>query len=140
LKGARVAAFKINPDYAIAIDTTIAGGIPSIKPQETDLKIGGGPTITFLEAGGRGTMVPQNMRSFLINTAKKAKLPYQTEIIEGGMTDAAMIQLTREGILTGALSVPTRNIHVSSSICHKKDLDITLKFIGELIKNADKLK
>jgi putative aminopeptidase FrvX len=140
LKGARTAAFKINPDFAVAIDTTIAGGIPAVKPQETDLKLGAGPAITFLEAGGRGTMVPQNMRDFLINIGKKEKLPYQTEIVEGGMTDAAMIQLTREGILTGALSVPVRNIHASSAICHKKDLDTTLKFIVEIINNADKLK
>jgi putative aminopeptidase FrvX len=140
LKGARTAAFKLDPDFAIAIDTTIAGGIPAVKPQETDLLFGKGPIITFLEAGGRGAMVPQSMRQFLIGLAKKAKIDYQTDIIEGGMTDAAMIQLTREGILTGGVSVPVRNIHAANSICYKKDIDITLKFIGEIIKNCDKLK
>ena len=35
LKGARTAAFKINPDFAIAIDTTMAGDTPGINEKET---------------------------------------------------------------------------------------------------------
>ena len=140
LKGARTAAYKLNPDFAIAVDTTIAGGIPAVKPQETNLQLGKGPVITFLEAGGRGVMVPQNMRQFLISLAKGKKLDYQTEIVEGGMTDAAMIQLTREGILAGGISIPVRSIHAANTICHKKDIDTTLNLIGEIIKKCDKLK
>jgi putative aminopeptidase FrvX len=140
LKGARTAAFKLDPDYAIAVDTTIAGGVPSVKPQETDLQLGKGPSITYLEAEGHGAMVPQSMRRFLIGLAKKAKLDYQVEIIEGGMTEAAIIQLVREGILAGGISVPVRSLHAANTICHKKDIDTTLKLIGEIIKNCDKLK
>ena len=57
LKGARISAFRINPDFAIAVDTTIAGDIPQIKESESSLKLGDGVAITIIEASGRGIIV-----------------------------------------------------------------------------------
>jgi len=35
LKGARTSAFRIDPDFAIAVDTTIAGDTPQITERES---------------------------------------------------------------------------------------------------------
>jgi len=75
LKGAKVAAFRINPDCAFAIDTTIAGDTPQIKETESMLKIGEGPAITIAEASGRGLISNPRIRELLINTAKRTKYP-----------------------------------------------------------------
>jgi endoglucanase len=137
LKGARTASFKINPDFALAIDTTIAGDVPGLAEKESALKLGQGVAITLIEAGGRGTIVPLKVRNLMISAAKENKIPYQIDIIDGGMTDAASIYINREGILTGILSIPTRYIHAPASVFNIKDvesaIDIAVKTIEKSI-------
>jgi len=129
LKGARVAAYKLDPNYAFAIDTTIAGDTPQIKESESSLKVGGGPAITIIEANGRGTISHPRMREALISTAKKHNIAYQIDVIEGGMTDGAMIYLTREGVPTGVVSIPCRYIHTPTGIFSRKDVDSTVELL-----------
>ena len=129
LKGARVSAFKLDPDYAFAIDTTIAGDTPQIKKTESSLELGKGPAITIAEASGRGVITHSMLRKLLIKTAKKYKIPYQIDVLEGGMTDGAIIYLTREGVPTGVISIPTRYIHGPSGVFDMCDVDSSIKLI-----------
>jgi len=134
LKGARVAAYKISPDSAFVVDTTIAGHTPGLKEEETDLKLGKGPAITLIEASGRGTITHPRMKELLINAAKKQKIPYQIDIISGGMTDGASIHLTKDGIPTGVLSIPVRYIHSPAGVCNMRDVNNTIKLLVSAIK------
>jgi endoglucanase len=138
LKGAKTASFKINPDFALVIDTTIAGDIPGIDEKTSSLKLGNGVALTFLEAAGRGSVIPKKVRNLLIETAKENNIKYQIDIIEGGMTDAANIYINREGILTGILSIPTRYIHAPASVFNIKDveavIDLAVKTIEKVVK------
>ena len=131
LKGARVSAFKIDPDYAVVVDTTIAGDTPYIKENESSLKIGEGPAITITEAAGRGVVTHPKVREILVNTAKEKKIPYQIDVLEGGMTDGAMIYVSREGVPTGVISIPTRYIHGPSGVFSTDDLDNSIKLVVE---------
>lgn len=133
LKGARVTAFKLDPDYAFAVDTTIAGDTPHIKKTESSLKIGHGPAITITEASGRGVVTHPKLRERLTKTAKKYKIPYQVDVLEGGMTDGAMIYLTREGIPTGVVSVACRYIHGSAGVFDMRDVDNTIKLLTKTL-------
>jgi endoglucanase len=134
LKGARVAAFKINPDYCIAIDVTLAGDTPQIKETESSLKIGKGPAITIMEASGRGVVTHPKVKQALIKAAQKKKMPYQIDVLEGGMTDAAVVNMTREGIPSGVVSIPTRYIHGPVGVFNKKDLDATISLVINALK------
>ncbi|MEA3254277.1 MAG: M42 family metallopeptidase [Candidatus Altiarchaeota archaeon] len=133
LKGARVSAFKLNPDYAFAIDTTIAGDTPQVKKIESSLRVGGGPAITIAEASGRGVVTHPKLRGLLIKTAMKHKIPYQMDVLEGGMTDGAIIYLTREGIPTGVVSIPTRYIHAPTGVFSMKDLGNSIKLLTKTL-------
>jgi len=133
LKGARVSAFKLNPDYAFAVDTTIAGDTPQIKETESSLKIGKGPAITITEASGRGVVTHPKLRELLIKTAKKYKIPYQVDVLEGGMTDGAIIYLTREGVPTGVISVACRYIHGPTGVFNMKDVDNAIKLLTKAL-------
>lgn len=135
LKGARVSAFKVSPDYAFVIDTTIAGGTPQIKETESNLKVGNGPAITITEASGRGVVTHPKLREFLMKTAKKNKIPYQIDVLEGGMTDGAIIYLTREGVPTGVVSIPCRYIHAPSGVFSMKDVDNAIKLLTKVLTN-----
>jgi len=134
LKGARTAAFKINPDYAIVIDTTIAGGTPQIKETESNLKVGNGVAITFIEASGRGVIVNEKLKEIFINTCKEKNIKYQYDVLEGGMTDGAAVYINKEGVPTGVLSIPTRYIHSPTSVFSLNDVDACIKLVVETIK------
>jgi putative aminopeptidase FrvX len=137
-KGARTAAYRINPDLALVVDVSNAGDYPYIKPVESEGVLGKGPSITFMEAEGHGAVVPQKVRKFMVQTAKKSKIPYQISLTTGGMTDAAVIQLLREGMLAGIYGPPMRYMHSTSGIIAKKDIESSIKLTLALIKEAPK--
>ena len=136
LKGARTSAFRINPDYALAIDVTVAGDYPGVQEEESSLKLGGGPAIDIADASGRGIITHPKVKDLLIKTAIENKIPYQLSVGECGTTDAAAIHLTREGIPTGVVSVPTRNIHTSVEIASLKDIKNTVKLIVKSLQKG----
>lgn len=137
LKGARTSSFKVNPDFTIVLDTTIAGDTPLIKEKESSLKLGSGVAIITIEASGRGFIVTSKIKDMFVDTAKKYKIPFQIDVLEGGMTDAAVIYMNREGMLAGVLSIPTRYVHCPSGVFSLKDLnsavDLAVKTIEEFV-------
>ncbi|MDR3112716.1 MAG: M42 family metallopeptidase [Elusimicrobiota bacterium] len=138
LKGGKTSSFKIDPDFALVIDTTIAGDIPAIEEKVSGLKLGQGVAITIIEASGRGTIVPQKIRNLILSVARENKIPHQVDIIEGGMTDAAVIYTNRQGILTGILSIPTRYIHAPASVFNIKDVEAAVALSAKTIEKVVK--
>ena len=133
LKGAKTSAFKLNPDYAIALDVTLSGDHPGIKPEEAPVVAGKGPAVVLIDASGRGIITLKTIKEMLITAGDENEIPYQLEVSDGGTTDGTAIHLTREGIPTGVLSVPTRYIHTPVSVCHKDDIESTIQLIVEAI-------
>ena len=131
LKGAKTAAFKIDPDVALAVDTSIAGDLPGIEPDESNLEIGNGFEITMMQSSGRGLITPEKVRNWLVNTAEDEEFNFQRGVWEGGATDAAKIYLVREGIPTGSIGVPTRHIHSSTEMVDISDMKETLNYLEE---------
>ncbi|MFA5143451.1 MAG: M42 family metallopeptidase [Candidatus Omnitrophota bacterium] len=134
LKGARTSAFKIDPDFALAIDTNIAGDTPQITERESSLKLGSGVAITIIEASGRGVIVNEKIKDLLISTAKANKIKYQIDVIEGGMTDGAIIYMNRAGVPTGVLSIPTRYIHSPSGVFSMDDVDSAVELAVKAVQ------
>lgn len=135
LKGAKTTAFKLNPDYAFALDVTLSGDHPGIKPEEAPVVMGKGPAIILADASGRGILTQQSVKDMLIKAGEENDIPYQLEVSDGGTTDGTAIHLTREGIPTGVLSVPTRYIHTPVSVCSMDDVESTIQLIVEAINS-----
>ena len=138
LKGARTAAYSLNPSVAVAVDTTIPGDHPGIEKKSSSLELGKGAVITVSDAEGRGIVVTESTLNWMKNSAKKGKIPYQLSVMEGGMTDAAIINLTRQGIPSGGISIATRYIHSPVEVLNLDDLRQCAKLIVECVKSADK--
>lgn len=134
LKGAKTSAFKLNPDMAIALDVTISGDHPGVKPEDASVKAGKGPVISLADASGRGLITHPMMKKLLIEAAEAADIEYQVEVGDGGTTDATAIHLTREGIATATLSSASRYIHTPTSVVNMKDVEDTVKLIVEFLK------
>lgn len=129
LKGARTAAYRINPDMALALDVTISGDHPGMKEEDAPAKAGEGPCIILTDASGRGIITHPQVKELLIQVAEEEEIPYQLEVSEGGTTDATAIHLTREGIPTGVISPPSRYIHTPVSVVNIRDVENAVKLI-----------
>lgn len=130
IRGAKTSAYRINPDVGIAVDVTITGDTPKAKVMEVSL--GKGPAIKVLDSS---IICHPKVKELLISTAKEFKIPFQLEVLEKGGTDAGAIHLTKEGIPTGAVSIPTRYIHSPGEMV---DLDDVENAIRLLIKTLEK--
>jgi endoglucanase len=135
-KGAMVAAYNLEPSAFIAVDTSIAGDHPEMSEDEALIHIGKGPALCLVEAGGRGNFADTILRQRCISAAKKSKIPYQLEVIEGGATDAASVYGERGGIPSIAVCVPTRYIHSNVAVCSLEDMEKTSNY---LVKLAEEL-
>jgi endoglucanase len=136
LKGARTSAFDLNPDVAIATDISIAGGHPGIEKKDAAIEIGKGPVITVSDAAGRGIITPQTVLRWLKETASKYGIPYQLSVSEGGTTDATAILLTKTGIPSGVVGVPTRYVHSPVEMVSLKDLDKGTDLLARAIEEV----
>lgn len=138
-RGAQVAAYKIAPDMAIAVDITTAGDIPGIAEKDQVTKIGAGPAIKVMDSAGGvlGLISHPRVRELLVSTAEEEKIPYQMEVLPRGSTDAATIHLTREGVPSGVISIPTRYAH-SYEVLDVDDVVNSVKLLTAAVKKAQK--
>lgn len=133
-RGAKTTAFVINPDVAIVLEVDIAGDVPGIKPEETPVKMGGGPSMLVYDA----RMIPNlKLRDLVIATAADLDIPLQFSAMSGGATDGAMIHMHNEGVPTVVIGVPTRHIHSHNAILCRDDYDHALRLIVALVKKLD---
>ncbi|OEF98714.1 M42 family metallopeptidase [Desulfuribacillus alkaliarsenatis] len=129
LRGAKTAAYGIDPDLGIAVDVTIAGDTP--EPPKIDLHLGKGPAIKVKDV----SMITNPLvKDLMVNTAKKHNIPYQLEVLPYGGTDAGAIHLTKAGILAGCISIPCRYVHSPSEMVDMRDVEHSVKLGLQLIK------
>ncbi|MBN2733451.1 MAG: M42 family metallopeptidase [Methanomicrobiaceae archaeon] len=139
LKGAKVSAFAINPDCAIATDVTIPGDHPGITKKEASVEMGKGPVLVLVSASGRGLMADWKLAEWLRKTGDKNKIPYQLEVGDGGNTDATIIHLVREGIPSIPFSIASRYIHSPVEVVDINDIESGIKLLLEALKTKPKL-
>lgn len=128
LRGAKAAGFSIEPDIAIAIDVTDTGDTPDAPNMAVSL--GKGAAIKVMD---RSILCDADVRTKMIETAKKNNMPYQLEIMTDGGTDAGAIQLTRAGVKTGGISIPTRYVHSTSEMSSVSDIKTASELLQRLM-------
>jgi len=134
LRGAQTAAFACDPDVAIALDVTVAKDTPGIKGDNLE-KLGAGAAVLAFDAG----LIPNvKLKQLVVDTAKKAKIPYFLTTLGRGATDAGRIHLTRQGVPSICIAMATRYIHGHTSVIYRDDYLNMVKLTTELIKRLDK--
>lgn len=127
-RGAGTAAYGIDPEVGIAIDVTGTGDTPaSLK---MSMELGKGPCVKVRDPG---MLSDPRVVEWMIATAEKAKIPYQREVLLVGTTDAKAIQITRAGVMSGALSIPCRYIHSASEMVDYEDLKNSVKLLTAML-------
>lgn len=132
LRGAKAAAYGLDINFALIIDSTTAGPIPKTEIDKVTISLGKGPSIDLMD---RGFILNEKVKNLLIKSANDAKVPFQTHI-SSGSTDGAAVHITKEGIPTGVISIPSKYIHSTVEIVDINDLDNTLKLVMKSLEIA----
>ena len=129
LYGSKTSMYSINPDWALVVETT---GCDDFDMDKYTKKLGGGPCITVKDADMIGNKC---INDLFKEISRKKKIPIQLEVTDLGTTDALSISVAKGGIPTGVISIPIRNIHTTTSIAHRRDINHAIEIMNELLKN-----
>jgi endoglucanase len=131
LRGAKTAAFGIDPDIGIAVDVGFGTDFPGINAKMVgEAKLGEGPILH------RGPNFNHKLVDMLRKAAKTAKVKTQMQAIpRGSGTDANAIQINRAGAAAGLISIPNRYMHSPVEVVSMKDTEATVKLIAALIQD-----
>lgn len=127
-QGAKSGTFALEPQLCVAVDVTHAetadGG-----PENTDCLLGGGPTVAF------GPNSSPWVRDRLLALAEQKQIPVQREVMEGdSCTDGWEMQVSREGIPTSILSLPTRYMHTPMETVSLKDIEALADLLAAFLE------
>ena len=115
LRGARVAAYTVNPDAAIVIDGTTAADIADVPANKTVCCQGKGAVVSFMDGA---TSYDREYYGAALNSG----IPAQSKRAVAGGNNSGAIHLCRGGVRTLAVSVPCRYIHTAGSVCDMRDV------------------
>ncbi|MBX9850593.1 MAG: M42 family metallopeptidase [Cytophagaceae bacterium] len=136
LRGASVAAHHINPDFAFALDTTIAYDVPIARAQEKVTELGKGAAIKIMDSSA---IADYRMVQYMKKVAIENNIKWQPEILIAGGTDTAPLQrMSLMGSIAGAVSIPTRHIHQVIETVHKEDVGNCIRLLKACIENLQK--
>ncbi|BDP42732.1 peptidase M42 [Deinococcus aetherius] len=119
LRGATTAAYGVEPSVGIGLDVTLAVDTPGVPAEEAVTRLGGGIGIKVFDSSMIST---RRLVDEVVDLAEREGVRYQLEVLPLGGTDGAAIQLSRSGVPSITLSVPTRYIHTVVEAVHEDDL------------------
>ncbi len=128
LRGAKTAAYAIEPDYAVAIDVTVSDDLPGAKHYGSSV-LGKGAAIKVMD---NSVICHPQMVQILTNLAKENEIAYQMDVIRAGGTDAGAIHSSRAGVYTGGISIPCRYIHTPSEMVQTSDVEACVQLTAAL--------
>ncbi|MBO4694040.1 MAG: M42 family peptidase [Clostridia bacterium] len=115
LRGARVAAFNVDPYAAIIIEGTTAADIADVPEDKSVCSLGDGAAVSFMD---KATVYDREYYYAALNSG----IAVQPKRAVAGGNNSGAVHLSRDGVRTIAVSVPCRYIHSSSSVADKHDI------------------
>ncbi|MCI4408146.1 MAG: M42 family metallopeptidase [Thermofilum sp.] len=130
LRGASVLAKELEPNYAVAVEGTLANDVPGVPPEKYVTRLGAGPAIRIMD---RSMVAGVEFFRHIRTLAEQNSLPYQIQISPYSGTDAGSFLV--HGATVSAVSVPVRYIHSPASLASKRDIENTTKLLQLLIED-----
>jgi len=134
LRGARVSAERIKPDYAIVLEGTTCSDVYDTEEKDYSTILGKGAALSIID---RSTYYNKELTNAIFETAKKNMIPVQFKKTATGGNDAGAIHLSGTGVKTAAISVPARYIHSPSSVIDKSDYEAVKTLIHTFLREGN---
>ncbi len=117
-RGAKTAAFSVEPDVGVALDVTANGDTPEAK--QPAVRLGDGVAVKIMD---RGSISHPDVVRDLLEAGRRAGVKTQREVLPFGGTDAGAMQTSRGGMPVGTLSIPCRYVHSACEVVDLRDVD-----------------
>lgn len=119
-RGAAASAFSVNPDYAVAVETTTASDIPGVEGEKQVCRLGGGAVVSFMD---RGTVYNHELFTRAFELAEEKNIKMQTKTMVAGGNNAAAIHKSAGGVKVLTVSVPCRYLHSPACVIKWEDVE-----------------
>lgn len=119
-RGAKAAAFRIEPEICMVLEGTTAADIPGSTEANEVCRLDGGVVIPFMD---KGTLYHPGLYKALTALADAKGIKWQTKRMVAGGTDAAAIQRALGGVKTVALACGIRNLHSPACVANTADFE-----------------
>lgn len=129
LRGAKTAAYSLDPDFALVIETTTAADIPEIDKTKQVCNLGKGAVISVMDSR---TVYDKEMIAKAFECAERVGAKAQYKRAAAGGNDAGVIHQSRSGVRTLAVSLPCRYLHAPSCIANIDDCESVIKLVSAL--------
>ncbi len=134
LRGAKIAAMKIEPDIALVVESTTCSDVYAIEEKDYVTRLGGGAAISFAD---RSTIVKKDYYNKLIEIANRKNIKVQTKAAVAGGNDSGAIHLAAGGVLCASVSLPCRYIHSPCGIASLSDYAAVVSVAKAFLENTD---
>ena len=128
LRGAKTAAYAVDPDYGIAVDVTDVDDTPGSEKNGT-VQLGRGAAIKIMDSS---VICHPEVVRVLSALSEEKNIAAQKDILRAGGTDAGAMHVSRMGVRAGGISVPCRYIHSPVEMVHPDDfkscVDLSVAF------------
>jgi len=131
LRGAKTAAYAIDPDYAVAVDVTGAYDWPG-APKTGSAVLGGGVAIKVMDSS---VICHPEMVQKLTALAAEKGIKAQQDVLTKGGTDAGAIHQSRLGVITGGISIPCRFAHTPTAVADLSDVEACVDMVVALAES-----
>lgn len=129
-RGAAAAAYSVDPDIAVVLETTTACDINGVEGEKKVCVLGDGPVVSYMD---RSTIYDRELYKLAFDTAKELDIKCQTKSVVAGGNDGGAIHKAAGGVRTIALSLPCRYLHSPSCVIKESDLYAGAKLAEALI-------
>ena len=133
LRGAQTSAFEVQPDIAVALDTTLALDVPGLPAELAVTRLGSGVAIKVMDSSHIAN--PALLRH-LRDLAEANEVPYQLEILPRGGTDAGSMQRARGGAAAVTLSIPSRYVHTVNEMANREDIAAAITLLARFLEDV----
>jgi endoglucanase len=133
LRGAITAAYSVDPDVAIAIDTTLAVDTTGMPETEAVTRLGAGAAIKVFDS----SFIPNfKLVEHLRRVAERHEITHQLEVLPRGGTDAGAMQRAKGGAAAITISIPSRYVHTVNEMISVSDLDAAATLLARYLEDA----
>ncbi len=125
LRGAKTAAYAIDPVYGITVDVTASADTPACKNNCSTVQ-GKGAAIKYMDSS---VICHPRVVKKLEELAQEKGIDHQPDVKRTGGTDAGAMQPTRSGVYVGGITVPCRYTHSPTECVYRSDAENAVKLV-----------
>lgn len=133
-RGMKIAAYKINPDYALIVNTVDSCDFCGNKV--VNARIGGGAVIEYMDKSSVSNAV---FLEEIEELSKKYEIDIQKKTSSLGLSVSGAVAVASFGACVATVAIPCRYSHTPVSYMNKNDIDAVTALCSAFVRESDEV-